>query len=347
MSHPVSPLPKVSVVVTTYNQEGTIARTLDSILAQQCDFPFEIELSDDCSTDNTPGVCRRYAAAHPGVVRYHRNETNRGCRDNYFDTLLRCRAPYIADCAGDDYWTDPLKLAKQAAVLDSHPEVVMVHTAWEYTDADTGAVIPCDMGPLAPVDTLTVTTPEENFLPTLRHEERPFIHLCSAMYRKEVFEREYAADTDLFRNPAHPCEDFPLKVIYARNGSIAYLPDITFRYTIGHKSVSSLESHTKTFDFYFDTLRLTLRLIEKYAVGRSDVDGALTRMSAFLFAEAYFARDKARVEKLLGLMRANAITLPPKSKLLLPTLRSPLLWNIAATAKSIVHRLKTRGAARG
>ena len=60
---------KVSVVVTTYNQEATIARTLDSILMQQCGFPFALCLSDDCSAAGTPWVCCEYASPLPGVMR--------------------------------------------------------------------------------------------------------------------------------------------------------------------------------------------------------------------------------------------------------------------------------------
>ena len=52
---------KISVVVCTYNQEDTIARTLDSILMQQCHLPYEIIIGEDCSTDNTLSICQQYA----------------------------------------------------------------------------------------------------------------------------------------------------------------------------------------------------------------------------------------------------------------------------------------------
>ena len=61
--------PKVSVIVCTYNQEGTIGAALDSILAQKTDFDFEIVVADDCSADRTPAICREYAARYPGKVR--------------------------------------------------------------------------------------------------------------------------------------------------------------------------------------------------------------------------------------------------------------------------------------
>ncbi|MDE6489151.1 MAG: glycosyltransferase, partial [Paramuribaculum sp.] len=43
--------PEVSVIVVTYNQESTIGRTLESILAQKCDFDFEIIVGEDASSD--------------------------------------------------------------------------------------------------------------------------------------------------------------------------------------------------------------------------------------------------------------------------------------------------------
>lgn len=48
--------PIVSVIVTSYNQVDTLPQTLDSILAQQCVYPFEMLIGDDCSTDNTREV---------------------------------------------------------------------------------------------------------------------------------------------------------------------------------------------------------------------------------------------------------------------------------------------------
>ena len=47
---------KISVIVATYNQEDTIARTLDSILMQRCHLPIEIVVGEDCSTDSTRTV---------------------------------------------------------------------------------------------------------------------------------------------------------------------------------------------------------------------------------------------------------------------------------------------------
>ena len=47
----------ISVIVITYNEEKTIARTLDSILMQKCRLPIEIVVGDDASTDGTRAMC--------------------------------------------------------------------------------------------------------------------------------------------------------------------------------------------------------------------------------------------------------------------------------------------------
>ena len=49
---------RVSVLVTTYNHEKYIRQCLDSMTGQKTDFPFEIIVRDDCSTDGTGDIIR-------------------------------------------------------------------------------------------------------------------------------------------------------------------------------------------------------------------------------------------------------------------------------------------------
>jgi len=54
--------PKASIIVTTYNVQGTIADTLDCIFASEVDFLYEVIIVDDASSDKTPEICRLYEA---------------------------------------------------------------------------------------------------------------------------------------------------------------------------------------------------------------------------------------------------------------------------------------------
>lgn len=112
----------VSVAVITYNQEKHIAQTLDSILMQKCNFDFNIIVGEDYSTDNTRMICEKYEKNYPGKVIILKHRQNLGLIRNYAATFANCTGKYIAQCDGDDYWTDPDKLQKQADFLENNPQ---------------------------------------------------------------------------------------------------------------------------------------------------------------------------------------------------------------------------------
>ena len=113
---------KVSVHMITYNHERFIAQAIEGVLMQQTDFAVELVIGEDCSTDGTRAIVRRYGERYPERIRLLLQERNLGARANALATLNACRGQYIALCEGDDYWTDPTKLQKQVDFLESHPE---------------------------------------------------------------------------------------------------------------------------------------------------------------------------------------------------------------------------------
>ena len=116
---------KVSVLCATYNHEEYLRQTLDSFVNQKTDFPFEVLVNDDASTDSTGDIIREYAAKYPEVIRpFYQKENLYSRRINLYDVVFfpACRGEYIAVCEGDDYWNDPEKLQLQVDWLDAHPE---------------------------------------------------------------------------------------------------------------------------------------------------------------------------------------------------------------------------------
>lgn len=128
--HKVCETPLVSVCIQTYQHVSYIRQCLDSILMQQTDFPFEVLLGEDASTDGTREVCIEYANLYPNKIRlflHHRaNNIYIGGqptgRFNFLYNIHSARGKYIALCEGDDYWTDSLKLQKQVDFLEHHKE---------------------------------------------------------------------------------------------------------------------------------------------------------------------------------------------------------------------------------
>ncbi|CAM3587011.1 glycosyltransferase [Nocardioides zeicaulis] len=131
----VTPRPKVSVVTITYNHEAFIEQALESILAQETDFPVELVVADDASTDATAGIVREVAGRYPDRVVPLLRPHNLGIHANFVSALEATRGHYVALCEGDDYWTDPRKLQRQADLLDARPDVALcahpVLTTWE------------------------------------------------------------------------------------------------------------------------------------------------------------------------------------------------------------------------
>src|SRR6478736_8585051 len=113
---------KASTLIVTYNQEKYIEQAVRSALMQETNFPHEIVIGEDCSTDGTREIVARLAAENPGRIRAILRPRNLGMHENHRATHAACDGKYVAMLEGDDYWVDPLKLQKQANFLDAHPE---------------------------------------------------------------------------------------------------------------------------------------------------------------------------------------------------------------------------------
>ena len=114
-------MPRVSVVIPTFNCERFIERTIDSALRQTYR-DFEIIVVDDGSTDGTQAVLARYG----GVLRcmYQANQGASAARNV---ALASASGEFIAYLDADDLW-DPEKLARQVEYLDAYPACGFVHT---------------------------------------------------------------------------------------------------------------------------------------------------------------------------------------------------------------------------
>ncbi len=129
--------PLVSVCCDTYNQAPFIRQTLDSLLMQETNFPYEIIVHDDASTDGTAEIVRAYADAHPDRIRAVLRETNLYSVDPKIlehAVFPLARGKYIAVCEGDDYWTSAHKLQRQADYMEAHPDCTLLFHAAELVD---------------------------------------------------------------------------------------------------------------------------------------------------------------------------------------------------------------------
>lgn len=253
----------VSVVIITYNQEKYIGQAIEGVLQQRCNFPIEILISDDCSTDSTPYICQRYARHYPHLIRFTANAQNKGVIDNYFDTLLMAKGKYIADCAGDDYWDDPEKLQRQVEVLEEKEEVVLVYSNYKIYYENEGRWLPDVYGASFPTPQPTVATYQDHLYELINQTDVSFLFLGTACFRTSTFRKIYQEHTPYFRNKRYPCEDYQLIFFLLREGNFYYLPQETTVYRI-KESVSHSHQTEKQFRFIYGSYLLRTDLIRDF-----------------------------------------------------------------------------------
>ena len=129
--------PLVTVILPTHNHAPFIAEAIESVLMQRTDFPFDILLHDDASSDGTADICRDYAARYPDKITLIAQTENRYQHDRRIQSHIlipRVTAKYTAILDGDDYWIDPLRLQKQVSYLEAHPDCTLCIGAADYVD---------------------------------------------------------------------------------------------------------------------------------------------------------------------------------------------------------------------
>lgn len=117
--------PLVSILCATYNQKDYIAQTIESFLMQKVNFPIEIIIHDDASTDGTADIVRKYEAEHPDLIKgIYQTENQYSKKIGIWKTFIypAAQGTFFAECEGDDYWIDPYKIQKQADFMIAHPD---------------------------------------------------------------------------------------------------------------------------------------------------------------------------------------------------------------------------------
>ena len=223
------PQPKVSVCIQTYNHAPYIAQALDSVLMQETDFEVEIIVGEDESQDGTREICIEYERRHPDRIRLFLRSREDVIyidgrptgRYNFMQNLKAAQGRYIALLDGDDYWSDPHKLQKQADFLDAHPDYAICFHSVRLINEKTGLVHV--MRPPGVKSTY-------HFEELLRGN---FIYAPSVMLRNW----DLVDLPDWFRD--FPVGDWPLYLLTAQRGKIGYLDEVMAVYRDHGRGVHS------------------------------------------------------------------------------------------------------------
>lgn len=155
--------PVVSVCMITYNHENYIREAIEGVLKQKTDFPIELIIGEDCSTDGTRKIVVEYAKKYPNIILSLLSETNLGMMRNFLDTMKAAKGKYIALCEGDDFWIDPYKLQKQVDFLEENQDFGLCYTRCKYYIQEKKINVVSPFGKAEKFDELLL----ENTIPTL------------------------------------------------------------------------------------------------------------------------------------------------------------------------------------
>ena len=210
--------PNVDVIIPIYNAASTLEEAVGSIQKQSYS-AIRIILVDDGSTDETPNLLAKIAAADPRVTVLR--QENSGIVDALNQGWKAGNAPLIARHDADDI-AAPDRLAKQVAFLEKNPDVIAVSGAFRHIDAagkTTGKIV--RLPPLSDANPKWVPARE----PYLLH---PFLVLRRAALEaiggyRYVF---HAEDADLYWR-------------LQERGKLVNLDDVLGDYRLSSDSVSS------------------------------------------------------------------------------------------------------------
>lgn len=269
MGENVTVKPLVSVYCMTYNHGKTIAQTMESIVQQKTDFPFELIVHDDASTDDTAVIVREYAEKYPDIIRPVFQTVNQFRNCNLIRAFMHpvSKGDYIAICEGDDYWTDPEKLQKQVAYMRQDPACSMCFHAVQQLAPDGTFINYRPLKETGTVDVGLIIKRGGMFCPSV-----------SLMLRRDVMDMWPA-----FRETAD-VYDYPTQLLAATMGKVHYIDEMMGVYRFACEG-SWTASHAEAVDYaHVENETAWLALFDEYTNGEY-ADAICYHMAHMWFTE--------------------------------------------------------------
>jgi glycosyltransferase involved in cell wall biosynthesis len=281
--------PRLSVCLVTYNQEFFIERAIESVIAQQTAFAFELVIGEDCSTDGTRAICEQYRDKYPDIIRLLPSDRNLGLKENFLRTFRACRGEYIAYLEGDDYWLSDNKLQMQADMLDSDREVSLVHTNCRVWDVLNNRIY----DRWTPVDGVCVREKNIGLVNVIAEFEGRFrqVKTSSCCYRRALLEEILEEDEFAFRNPEFPTQDFQLFLELSMKGRFAFIAEEMTMVGL-HNSLSAAADDEQRIAYRLGFYKIGIYYIRKYALPQKAMQIWVRKQLNYLLNKAFRYGDE-------------------------------------------------------
>lgn len=242
--------PLVTIGVVTYNSGSFITETLDSIYNQSYE-NIELIISDDCSADNTPELCKSWLREHSNRFKRTKlltSDINTGVSANSNRALNEATGDWYKCFDGDDIMTKNA-IQDYVSFVDSNSEI-------EMTMADVKALRENGKGPLLPVP-----------IKKLFYGEKSTSKKQASIISKRIIgnSQSFFIKTSVLRNEGgfderFPLlEDYPLFIKLINKGHKMFFMD---KVTAEYRTVSGSISHNKKDSSILP--KSTIKCVEEY-----------------------------------------------------------------------------------
>lgn len=230
-------MPKVSIILPTYNGSKWISGAIKSVLTQSF-LDWELIIIDDGSTDNTAEIVNKFSHKDARII-YLRNKENLGLAKTLNRGLGEARAEIIARLDEDDEWMCADKLEVQMDFMQRNPQCVLVGTNIVAVD-EVGAEVGRYM---FPEDDLAIRSK--------MLDVNCFAH-SSVAFRKSV-----AIGVGGYSTTISPLEDYDLWLKLGMSGKLANMGRYCVKYLIRRNSLSRKSKK-------IEQALLAIKLIKQY-----------------------------------------------------------------------------------
>ena len=282
--------PSLSVIMSVYNCEEFLRKSIDSILNQTFT-DFEFIIINDGSTDKSKSIIESYNDSRIKLV----NQKNRGLVESLNRGIKLSRAKIIARMDADDI-SLPERLTKEYQWIEKDTNRALVSTFFEHIEHKTGMSTGTKI--IFPVNDID--------LKRALYFTNPFAH-GAAMYRKDAIN-----EVGLYSSNYSPTEDYELWRRLAKEYEVGMIPEVLFQYRINNPASESQAKNALQTKFiakiqdeiWHDTFydKSIVKIVRDYKKINTDVYGTFTAhvkdvyvshqftISKFSFLRGYFFR---------------------------------------------------------
>lgn len=124
---------EISFIVTVYNMEKYLTKCLDSII-NQIYHNYELVIIDDCSTDSSGAIAKKYEEKYSGICTVVKNDSNLGLGSSRYVGMNVAKGEYLVYVDADD-WIDETFSQKIHEKMQQQ-RYDMIYAAWDYVKED-------------------------------------------------------------------------------------------------------------------------------------------------------------------------------------------------------------------